>query len=77
VPGCTADADCVKGDSCDLATNRCAPINCGVLTPCPPNFACESAACVRAVCASDVECDGFCVSGKCYDAQGTCTIPPP
>lgn len=77
VPGCTSDADCAKGDRCDVATNRCAPITCGVLTPCPPNFSCESAACVRASCATDIECDGFCVDGQCYAAQGTCELPPP
>jgi hypothetical protein len=77
VPGCTGDADCGEGQSCDLGDHRCGPADCSENAPCPTEFICADGLCARASCTTDDECPGFCVDGKCFDAQGTCQSPPP
>lgn len=75
VAGCTADAGCAAGESCDLATNRCHARACATATDCPTDFGCEAGACARHTCASDGDCAGYCVLGHCYQAAGECRGP--
>ncbi len=76
VQGCTANADCDDGESCDLATNRCGRTLCGVDADCPPDFACGNAGCLRRECETNADCDAFCVDGQCYQTAGEC-VPVP
>ena len=75
VGGCTNDAGCGAGEACDLTTNRCHPAACAHPTDCPTNFSCTGGACARTTCASDSDCDGYCVLGSCYTAAGECRGP--
>src|SRR5439155_21507340 len=62
VPGCTNNMQC--GDPllvCDLATARCVAHPCA--GGCPANSDCSGQTCVPRACASDLECDGYCVEG--------------
>lgn len=78
VAGCTSDASCRTGQSCG-GDHRCSPSACQADPDCPTNFVCAGANgqhCARRACSSDIECEGYCVNGNCYDALGTCTQPP-
>lgn len=78
VPGCTKDTDCAaQGEICDTATARCVPHTCSLPADCPPNFDCANGTCARRTCTSDLDCDGYCVDGACFDQTGTCTPLPP
>jgi hypothetical protein len=76
VQGCTSDAGCAEGESCDLATNRCGRTLCGVDADCPADFVCGDAGCLRRECESSSDCDAFCVDGHCYQNAGECVGVP-
>ena len=75
VAGCTNDAQCSPGQTCDLGAARCVAISCGGAATCPPNFECGGATCTRMSCASDLDCAGYCVNGTCFEQTGSCTPP--
>jgi hypothetical protein len=75
VAGCTSDAGCGTGESCDLQTNRCGPTACTASTTCPQDFSCIANRCLRKGCISNDDCDAFCVEGQCYQKAGECRAP--
>jgi hypothetical protein len=79
VPDCTSTG-CKLGEACG-PDGRCAATGCALTSQCPPNFYCDpiAKACVRRLCSSDSDCDGYCLgTGYCYDGFGLCKpIPPP
>jgi hypothetical protein len=75
VAGCTGDAGCAQGESCELTTNRCHASACATATDCPLDFGCSAGACARTTCTSDDDCHGYCVTGHCYQAAGECRGP--
>jgi len=74
-PGCKATSECAEGQECS-PTGHCNPAKCSATTPCPKNFSCLSSQCIRTTCASDAECSGPCVKGRCYTSFGTCRDLP-
>jgi hypothetical protein len=73
-PGCTDDTPCTPlGEVCDVATARCVAHACSQPSGCPANFDCTGGSCMRRPCSSDLDCDGYCVNGACFDQTGTCT----
>jgi hypothetical protein len=78
VQGCFSDDQCGDAEQCDFATARCVGRDCAGETDCPAAFHCVETKCARATCATDADCDGFCVLGQCFaNARGTCTAPAP
>ncbi len=75
VAGCTSSAACAVGETC-ASSHHCEPTACASDGDCPTNFGCTSSQCQRKTCTSDAACAGYCVEGSCYDALGTCTLPP-
>jgi len=76
VAGCTADADCADGQSCDVTTNRCGQTPCTTAAECPADFTCTANACIRKGCIDASDCDAFCVEGSCYQSAGECRAQP-
>jgi hypothetical protein len=82
VAGCTSDASCSNGDSCNLSTHRCGPRPCGPALACPQALLCGAAGtCIRRSCSSDTDCaplgGTYCVEGQCFSDLGTCRGPSP
>ena len=76
VPGCMGDLDCGTAEVCDTDLHRCRGVACTTAADCPADFSCGAlGTCERRTCTADADCDGFCVNGLCYDAQGVCTPP--
>jgi len=76
VAGCTQDSQCGgPGLVCDLTSSRCVAKPCATDDQCPDNFHCGGTACARTTCATDLDCDGYCVNGACYEQTGQCTPP--
>jgi hypothetical protein len=76
-PGCT-DAQCGPTDQTGLvcaASGRCQAKSCQGAPDCPTNFDCNAGYCQRRTCTSDATCQGYCVTGKCGSALGTCERP--
>jgi hypothetical protein len=84
---CTGAKSCIDG--CDVtgcgvgevcgSDLRCKPQSC----PCPANFDCTSAGCIRHACSTDTDCPGaFCVESQpfgptaCFSQLGTCEPEP-
>ena len=77
VPACTDDS-CPPWEFC-APTGRCVANACVRASDCPANFVCVSPGdphCARKGCSEDAACEGYCVSGLCYDEPGTCAPPP-
>jgi Cys-rich repeat protein len=67
VPGCTSDADCPVGSTCDAGV--CTPTGCTDDTECPFGMFCDAGTCTTG-CTDDTQCPGgFCNAGVC----GVCT----
>jgi len=82
VTACTATS-CAAGDRC-AASGACEAIPCTEGYTCPTQWRClapgaggDRHGCQRIPCTSDGECQrpGYCVSGQCRDALGTCEVP--
>jgi len=77
-PGCGMGAPCPIGSSCSQdAHPRCLATSCSPQTPCPANFDCSGAKCVRRDCVDDADCEAFCVLGQCFEGLGECQLPRP
>jgi len=74
VQGCIDDTPCSLGTHCG-ATHRCEALTCATNGACPANFDCVQSLCARRSCSNDGVCDGFCVTGYCYNALGLCEQP--
>lgn len=75
VGGCTSDASCTEGQTCNTSTGRCAATACTRDANCPAEFRCGATGCVRKTCTSDGDCGGYCVGGSCYPKAGECQGP--
>ena len=75
--GCLGDENCAEGQRCNRATARCGATPCTVDEECPAAFHCGGT-CVRDLCNTDDDCDGFCVLGECFARSlGQCFLPTP
>lgn len=74
VQGCIDDTPCSLGTHCGV-THRCEALTCATNGACPANFDCVQSLCARRSCSNDTVCDGFCVTGYCYNALGLCEQP--
>jgi hypothetical protein len=75
VAGCTSDAGCDDGETCNLTSNRCEVTTCATAATCPQDFDCLANRCIRKGCISNADCDAFCVDGLCYQEAGECRLP--
>jgi hypothetical protein len=64
---------------CDGTPARICVRRCVSDTACESRQRCRGGRCVRDSCVADADCPdlGTCVLGACYDAPGTCQLPPP
>jgi hypothetical protein len=69
-PGCSASSDCGPGEAC--VGRHCVQASCQNDADCPTDFSCTSGRCSRKACTTDADCSGYCVTGACDSAPGTC-----
>lgn len=69
-PGCE-NQGCPDGQRC-RADGYCEAISCDSAADCATDFECSSGTCRRMSCASDDDCDAFCVNGGCSQTLGVC-----
>lgn len=80
---CPPDFVCVDAPvppcPCDGTPARVCIPRCTFDDACAARERCLGGRCVRDTCAGDADCvdAGVCVVGACYDAPGTCQLPPP
>jgi hypothetical protein len=70
-PGCSADADCGPGSSCNAA-HHCEPAACTTAADCGSDYACSGGSCAPKPCSNDADCGGYCVNGVCSATIGVC-----
>jgi hypothetical protein len=73
VGGCHS-GECGAATTCDATQQHCVLLPCQTASQCPPNFTCASGTgtCTRKKCATDADCDDYCVWGWCADTLGAC-----
>ena len=73
-PGCTGDADCNIGSSCDAA-HHCVQKSCTAAADCgSANFLCVNGECSPKDCQSDSDCENYCVNNACSETIGKCML---
>ena len=71
-PACNdSDNPCPAHQQCD-ATGECKTKLCSDDSACPANYSCSPNQCLRRFCDTDAECQGYCVTGECRQAPGSC-----
>ncbi|MEZ4298919.1 MAG: hypothetical protein R3B70_28475 [Polyangiaceae bacterium] len=72
----TLDVECLPPND-DCIEPGCTSKSCSANWNCPASFECGGLhQCIRKRCTSDVDCDGFCLFGACYDTLGDCITSP-